>query len=148
MGLEEREIGIDQVAAGMYVCRLDRPWTETPFLMQGFLVESDDDVALLRQYCRRVWIDIERGLEPRGAPLRILERRSPAPRVDETNLGSTRYADSRDFDEELPDAREAHRLSTGLAKRIIDDVLAGRKLSGRMVEDAVTPVVRSVLRNY
>lgn len=147
MGFEEREIGIDQLATGMYVCRLDRPWTETPFLMQGFLVESDQDVALLRQYCRSVWIDVERGLEPRDAPLRTLERRAAAPRIDDTQLGRTRYSDSRDFDEELPDAREAHRVSTTLAKRIIDDVLAGRKLSGRLVEDAVSPLVHSVLRN-
>lgn len=147
MGLEEREIGIDQVAAGMYVCRLDRPWTETPFLMQGFLVESDQDVALLRQYCRSVWIDVERGLEPRDAPLRTLERRPAAPLVDDGQLGRARYADSRDFDEELPDAREAHRASSVLAQRIIDDVRAGRKLSGRVVEDAVSPVVLSVLRN-
>ena len=147
MGLEEREIGIDQVAAGMYVCRLDRPWTETPFLMQGFLVESDNDVALLRQYCRSVWIDVERGLEPRDAPLRTLERRPAAPRVDDDQLGRTRYTDSRDFDEELPDALKAHRASSILAQRIIDDVRAGHKLTGKLVEDAVSPVVLSVLRN-
>ena len=147
MGLEEREIGIDQVAAGMYVCRLDRPWTETPFLMQGFLVESDNDVALLRQYCRSVWIDVERGLEPRDAPLRTLERRPAAPRVDDDQLGRTLYTDSRDFDEEIPDALKAQRATSILAQRIIDDVRAGHKLAGKLVEDAVSPVVLSVLRN-
>ncbi|MFP7722253.1 HD-GYP domain-containing protein [Lysobacter sp. A3-1-A15] len=147
MGLEEREIGIDKLAAGMYVCRLDRPWTETPFPLQGFMVESDDDLALLRQYCQSVWIDIERGLEPPDAPRLTLGRRTPAPAIDETQLGKARYADSRGFDEELPDARRAHHESSSLAQRIIEDVRAGRKLSGKQVEDAVTPVVQSVLRN-
>ena len=147
MGLEEREIGTDQLATGMYVCRLDRPWTDTPFLMQGFLVESDRDVALLRQYCRSVWIDVERGLGPRDAPLMTLTRRPAVHRAEDTTLGTTRYTDSRDFDQELPDAREAHRASTAVAHRIIDDVRAGRKLSARAVEEAVSPVVQSVLRN-
>ena len=146
MGLEEREIGIDQVATGMYVCRLDRPWTGTPFLMQGFLVESDRDVALLRQYCRSVWIDVVRGLDPRDARLELLAPPARA-RKAATPMGSTRYSDSRDFDQELPDAREAHRASAAVAHRIIDDVRAGRKLSSHAVVDAVTPVVQSVLRN-
>jgi len=34
----QMKIAAHQVAMGMYVANLDRPWTETPFPFQGFLV--------------------------------------------------------------------------------------------------------------
>lgn len=48
----------------MFVLELDRPWLGTPFLLQGFLVESDQQVADLQQYCTTVTIDRSRSLEP------------------------------------------------------------------------------------
>lgn len=41
----------------MFVAELDRPWLETPFLIQGFLIEDDQQVAQLREYCQTVLID-------------------------------------------------------------------------------------------
>ena len=75
MRFQEVEIGIEQVSAGMYVCRLDRSWNGAPFPLQGFLVDADDQLDWLRANCRSVWIDVERGLEPRDAPLMTLTRR-------------------------------------------------------------------------
>ncbi|HMV01591.1 MAG TPA: DUF3391 domain-containing protein, partial [Rhodocyclaceae bacterium] len=31
----------EDIRRGMFVTELDRPWLETPFPLQGFLVESD-----------------------------------------------------------------------------------------------------------
>jgi hypothetical protein len=42
---------------GMFVAELDRPWSETPFLTEGFLIVEADQLELLRTYCRRVFID-------------------------------------------------------------------------------------------
>jgi HD-GYP domain-containing protein (c-di-GMP phosphodiesterase class II) len=44
----------------MFVIELDRPWTETPFLVQGFLVNEVDDLTLLRSLCLEVVIDPRR----------------------------------------------------------------------------------------
>ena len=60
----EKKIDISELKEGMYVSRLDRPWVETPFLFQGFLVRSAREIERTKQYCRFVYIDIERG---RGA---------------------------------------------------------------------------------
>lgn len=48
--------------AGMFVSDLDRPWLETPFLMQGLLIESDKQIAVLQQYCQSVTVDRSRSL--------------------------------------------------------------------------------------
>lgn len=55
-------IASDDVAAGMFVVELDRPWLDTPFPLQGFLVENDEQIATLRRLCRTVSIDRSRSL--------------------------------------------------------------------------------------
>src|SRR5262245_50472459 len=42
---------------GMYVSALDRDWLETPFLIQGFLIETREDIDRVRQYCQFVYVD-------------------------------------------------------------------------------------------
>jgi putative nucleotidyltransferase with HDIG domain len=42
---------------GMFVADLDRPWVDTPFLLQGFLIEDDDQIAALRTHCEYVIVD-------------------------------------------------------------------------------------------
>ena len=48
---------VEQLDKGMYVAELDRPWIGTPFLFQGFIIENDDDLAQLKQYCKYVFVD-------------------------------------------------------------------------------------------
>ena len=47
---------------GMFVSDLDRPWIETPFLLQGFVIENDAEIATLREFCRSVTVDRSRSL--------------------------------------------------------------------------------------
>ena len=145
MRFQEVEIGIEQVSAGMYVCRLDRSWNGAPFPLQGFLVDADDQLDWLRANCRSVWIDIERGLPPKDVPLQQSKRRAPV--EVEPLVGSVRYKDQVSFAAELPAAREAHDNATRLAQQIIDDVRAGHKLSPADVRAASEPIVESVLRS-
>src|SRR4051794_24265876 len=58
MLIEEREIRVASLRPGMYVSRLDRDWIGTPFLLQGFLVQTQEDIDLLGQYCSHVFVDI------------------------------------------------------------------------------------------
>ncbi|MBP6700153.1 MAG: HD-GYP domain-containing protein [Halioglobus sp.] len=42
---------------GMFVSGLDRPWLETPFMMQGFILDSLETVDQVRHYCGFVYVD-------------------------------------------------------------------------------------------
>lgn len=55
---------------GMFVAQLDRPWLETPFLLQGFEIREDSEIGLLRKFCKHVYVDVERSSVPKE---RILE---------------------------------------------------------------------------
>jgi len=35
MPVEHKKLLVDQLQVGMYISRLDRPWIETPFPLQG-----------------------------------------------------------------------------------------------------------------
>lgn len=50
----------DQLCVGMFIAELDRPWLDTPFPLQGLLLESVDDIHRVQQYCRFVYIDARR----------------------------------------------------------------------------------------
>ena len=57
---EAQPFSTDELELGMYVSTLDRPWLETPFLFQGFLIESSDVIQDLQEHCQFVYVDIER----------------------------------------------------------------------------------------
>jgi len=63
----DKRIKIDtaDLECGMYVSQLDRPWLETPFLFQGFEIQDDKDLKLLRKTCKHVYVDATRGAVPR-----------------------------------------------------------------------------------
>ena len=47
----DRKVNVAYLEKGMYVSNLDRPWIDTPFLLEGFLIESEEDLNSLNQYC-------------------------------------------------------------------------------------------------
>jgi HD-GYP domain-containing protein (c-di-GMP phosphodiesterase class II) len=64
MPLDQIKVDIDNLTTGMYVSRLDRPWIDTPFPLQGYYIREIQDISALRQYCSYVYIDIRRGKSP------------------------------------------------------------------------------------
>lgn len=58
----------------MFVAELDRPWLDTPFLIEGLLLEDQTELNTLRQYCRFVHVDPERSI---GSVADQLRRAAP-----------------------------------------------------------------------
>src|SRR5262245_6560726 len=57
-----KKIPASQLSLGMYVTELDRPWLESPFMFQGFSIESPDQLSALQECCQYVYIDEARAL--------------------------------------------------------------------------------------
>src|SRR5690242_12435863 len=51
------KIYANDLKVGMFVADLDRPWVDTPFLLQGFLIENDEQIHALRKHCEWVIVD-------------------------------------------------------------------------------------------
>jgi HD-GYP domain-containing protein (c-di-GMP phosphodiesterase class II) len=57
---------------GMFVSDLDRPWSDTPFLIHGFAIDSEIELSTLRRYCRHVHVDLERSTQESADLLRAI----------------------------------------------------------------------------
>jgi putative nucleotidyltransferase with HDIG domain len=55
--VEKIQVAAYQVKMGMFVCDLDRPWEETSFLFQGFMVDHIEQIEQLQELCDFVWVD-------------------------------------------------------------------------------------------
>ncbi|GAB1594353.1 HD-GYP domain-containing protein [Lysobacter claricitrinus] len=170
MQIEEREIEADQVRLGMFVCRLDRPWTDTPFPLQGFYVRELSQIEILRNSCRRVWIDVElsqqghkhglnglsgfTSLVPPAALMMTSREEALAPPraaaqpvARDPRIGSVRYHDTVDFELEIPSAREALEVAASTISGFVEQAHAGNDVTPEVAHAAAKPVVASVLRN-
>ncbi|HEY5789805.1 MAG TPA: HD-GYP domain-containing protein [Gammaproteobacteria bacterium] len=146
----ERKIDSKDLVPGMYVTRLDRPWIDTPFLFQGFRVETYDDILTVQKYCEYVYVDEERkgeeftpldfsplGIEPeKGPPAKgLLPRRV------------TSYLDQASVEDELPRAKASVQTIGKAIHGFMEGIREGRKLDAENLERAVDDMVDSVVRN-
>ncbi|MBL0124191.1 MAG: DUF3391 domain-containing protein [Betaproteobacteria bacterium] len=77
-----QKVNAPDIKLGMFIADLDRPWIDTPFLLQGFLIEDEGQIRQLRDLCKWVLIDPQRSVGPEySAPV----KKVPIPRRD---LGS------------------------------------------------------------
>ncbi|APV51179.1 hypothetical protein BWI17_16720 [Betaproteobacteria bacterium GR16-43] len=58
----ETKVPTTDLRVGMFVADLDRPWVDTPFLLQGFLIEDDEQIRELQQHCAYVIVDRSKSL--------------------------------------------------------------------------------------
>jgi HD-GYP domain-containing protein (c-di-GMP phosphodiesterase class II) len=157
---------------GMYVSGLDRPWLETPFITQGFLIERDEDIRALQKYCESVYIDSRRSQrsgtvarreppvrsepptprEPSSRPEQaIANKMKDRPRVPLSHIFFGRslkpYRDDSLWEEEHPRAQRALDTLIGDIDEIFEHVSAGEKLNVIKLRKSVEPIVDSISRN-
>lgn len=77
----------DWLEPGLHVVELDRPWHDTPFVVEGFLVDRTEELQTLRQSCRSVHVDLDRSLPFAAHTIRarlIADSMQTAPRSETT----------------------------------------------------------------
>lgn len=147
MQVEEQKVEASALRVGMYICRLDRPWTETDFPLQGFLVQTLEDISRVAALCRHVWIDVEKsiGLGTANLLQRLGFRRE---RHDGTLLPEPApYPNTVTLAEETRRAGPAWDDARVFVTRCIDDIRAGRRVAVEALVETIQPVVASVVRN-
>src|ERR1700687_4180240 len=63
------KIPTTELKVGMFVADLGRQWFDTPCLLQGFLIEDDDQIRELRTHCEFVMVDRARSTGEQFAPV-------------------------------------------------------------------------------
>ena len=54
----KKKIGVHDLAPGMYLSELDRPWRETPFPFQGFEIHTHEEIEWIKHHCKYAYIDV------------------------------------------------------------------------------------------
>ena len=140
---------------GMYVSKLDRPWKKTPFLIQGFHIQDEEDICQLVKFCNFVYIDTVRGVSAEmyleGASNKYLKQSLARSRQVESILDTGKkivdYDDEKTTVEELPEAKAAFEHASDCVARIVEQDLKEGQLNISNVKGAVAPIVDSMVRN-
>jgi HD-GYP domain-containing protein (c-di-GMP phosphodiesterase class II) len=134
-----KEVEIDDLHFGMYVSKLDRPWTETPFMFQGFILKTDKQLEVLKKYCKTVFVDPEK--EDQGEIDRVTAEDIAKVR------GTTVYKEVASVEAELPRAVNAFKKSTAVMKELQRALEIGAAIDATLPKEAATMITESVVRN-
>ncbi len=162
---------------GMFVSDLDRPWIDTPFLLQGLLIEDQAQIGILQDLCRKVIVDRSRsvgdafkakqsGRDPlaKAAPAEAVRKEDEASpndffdicRLLKGQLAPRRYRDRPALN--LDDLQSRLEDELLYSAPIVDDVKStlksirealgdGRTVSFHEISQHVSELARSVARN-
>jgi len=134
-----REIPVDELKLGMYVSKLDRPWTETPFVFQGFILRNQKQIDVMKTFCTRVFVDPEK--------VDLPEIEAHAGGAAASIRGTTVYKEVASLDTELPRARSAIAETAIVLAQITKAVDGGGAIDSAKVKQAASDITESVVRN-
>jgi putative nucleotidyltransferase with HDIG domain len=152
MDIESREVRItvQGLTLGMYVSRLDRPWLETAFLMQGLKITSEDEIATLQRICNHVWIDVLLGTAPNPRFLAFAEPaavRQSRVAAEIEALRQAQWTPQVEMQDELAQAEAVHATLEASIDEVMTDLHNGKRLDLEKLKDGVAAMIDSILRN-
>ena len=157
---QQLKVNTADLEIGMYVTRLDRPWTDTPFLFQGFFIRTQDEIEELQRHCQYVYIDLERdrpettrtgagGRNDNPTITQVTSLYRAKPRLSPSNRSRNRtvYSNSQPLEKELPVAKGVYADASRAMHELIAKLETDGRLDMQLARDTIEPMVESVLRN-
>ncbi len=172
--IEKIQIEADKLQKGMFVCELDRPWSESPFVFQGFLLNTEEDVMRVREHCEWVYIDVKKSVHAKPGKHADISTKAPASKdsfkpsysavaVDSLAQPKTRQSFKEKFrrmlkrqsspraDDSFPLAVKSsieNRVQAArVVKSIMTDIRLGKSIDTPAAKEAVEACVDNVMMN-
>ena len=132
---------VKDLEIGMYVAELDRPWLDSSFLFQGFVLKNNNDIKEVQDQCDFVYIDVLKQVNskrPSKTSRKVayskgwLEGRTPPKR-------------KASFEDEFSSAESTFQGTGSLVKSFMEDIVLGRPINVEMAKTAVSNCVQSVI---
>lgn len=144
MSSEKIKIPADLLELGMYVAELDKPWIETPFIFQGFLITNDDELDQLHQHCKYAFVD--RNKSQITIPQSLIEQSHQVKTLPEyPDQSSAPYQVT--FEDEFPRAKRDYEEVQTQLKGLFRDVRIGCVIKTPEVKRHVQQITDSIARN-
>jgi len=132
---EPIKLRVSDLRVGMFVCEIDRPWSETPFPPTGFALRNDADIEEAKRHCDYVYIDLGR---TRMVRVKIDE----FPR--QAFIGDAQHSS---LEQEMRRAEAAKNETSNVINNFLDDIRLGHSVDLGLAQGAVSQCVASALRN-
>lgn len=142
------KVDIQELKKGMYVSELDRPWSETSFLFQGFRITNAQEIEKINSTCEFVYVDEEK------STIEIVQNKTlkssaekitkPAPLY---NIQVKHKPHQEKFENEFPKAKKVFLEATEKMHVVFDDLRLGKSLDVLTVKSTVQTMTHSILRN-
>ncbi|MCA0899807.1 MULTISPECIES: HD-GYP domain-containing protein [Microbulbifer] len=165
MEIQQAKVFVEDLQRGMFVSRLDRPWTRTPFALQGFYIRDLDEIRQLQKFCRFVYVDVAKTVGDVGVKLRKLTRTAAesAAREKRGKSASRRipvainckpvqvthnsYPTPEPARKEAGKARKLHQRMVQGMYQVMVQLESGQPLPTTQVTQTISQMVDSVLRS-
>lgn len=143
------KLDVDRLCTGMYVAELDRPWIGTPFLFQGFLIESPDEISQLRDCCEFVFVDdlqssqerqVQDTLRSAIGPIRSGKVKAITVEFEEWTGGARLRSTLDKLNKTVEKSREK-------IDSVLEDVKLGRSVQAADTREVIHNLVDNVSRN-
>lgn len=136
MGIKQVKVAVSELTVGMYVSGLDRPWTQTPFPLQGFYVRDLDEIRELKVHCNHVYIDVVKGSSPVKSNLKKLsarvsqdrrkqeraDRRARVHDVAPLQIRRNAYSVAQPLEQEIGRAKQLHQQVYAAVSEVMQQV--------------------------
>ena len=144
------KVDVSELKKGMFVSELDRPWTETSFLLQGVLVKGDEEISQFQETCEYVYIDGEKSDISVHPHLQSISSGTKATQLAGTaDARASEMADTEqhNFTEELKIAHKVHVRAREYIDRALEDVRLGQAVDTEAAKVVVGDIADSITRS-
>lgn len=145
----------DDLKQGMYVYQLDRPWTETSFMFQGFRIEDQDTIDQLQEACEFVFVDAEQSTvqpEPKmtlkKGPVveEVVHKKAPKITIKETQYKNPKFSEGS-FRESLKRSYGIYQDARGWVDDMLEDSRLGNSIDTKKARSLVVQIADEVIKN-
>ncbi len=131
------KVDTSELQIGMFVVELDRPWTHTNFLYQGFGIRQAEEIRLLQEACAYVWVDARRTQSSSEQALENAAQQAPL----QAQIAKV------EFNQAVDQAAPVWHAAREESLRILQAVKLGQELDVAAVKTVVKACVDSILSN-
>jgi putative nucleotidyltransferase with HDIG domain len=128
------KVDTKDIEIGMYMSKPDRPWLETTFLFQGFVLDTQELVDQVRSECDYIYVDREKSTEPT-----TFKSSKPAKSVI--------YSNKVTIEESLKTAFNNHARTLEDLKDVLKNIKDGKGINVTNVRKSVKSCVTSIVDN-
>ena len=145
------KVQVDELVKGMYICELDRPWSETTFLFQGFRITNEQEIETLQNTCSFVYVDQGKSKIHVSAKLEYFNPSTTQKQYEtleplhDIEVKIIPYPSK--FEDEFPRAKTVYMQASEKVNQMIKNLRLGQSLDVFTVKTTVQELTGSILRN-